>query len=406
MLNLEDAVTPMSKISYLVGSKDFFSKLPINVFNYEVCEFLYKLSSLIFSSKFSRIYPDLASIGFYCRKANILKLKNKFNYLNYSLGRGVCFHITPSNIPSSCAYSYIFGLLSGNSNIVRVSSKEYPQIDILCSLINSIIHLYPKVRERTLFIRYPKDNDISQEYSLTSDVRMIWGGDNTIEQFCSYKTKTKCVDLKFADRYSLALIDCDKVKDLSDFELVKLAENFYKDTFLVDQNACSSPQLVLWLNCDKNVKKRFWKTVFDVTKSKYVIRDSVAVDKYTLFCRESIENTNFKSFSKYENLIYLEEIKSLTEDLTSHRGNCGYFWEYSLEKMDCLCSYLTEKVQTITYFGINPDTLCNILIENNVLGVDRIVPTGNALNMNSTWDGYDILKSISRTIFVENQNLL
>ena len=33
------------------------------------------------------------------------------------------FHITPSNIPTNFAYSFIFGLLTGNSNIVKVPTK-------------------------------------------------------------------------------------------------------------------------------------------------------------------------------------------------------------------------------------------------------------------------------------------
>ena len=46
-------------------------------------------------------------------------------HLDNKLGVGLIFHITPSNIPTNFAYSFIFGLLTGNSNIVKVPSKNF-----------------------------------------------------------------------------------------------------------------------------------------------------------------------------------------------------------------------------------------------------------------------------------------
>ena len=38
-----------------------------------------------------------------------------------------------------------------------------------------------------------------------------------------------------------------------------LAQNFYNDTYAVDQNACSSPHLMLWKGKSKIIaKKKFW----------------------------------------------------------------------------------------------------------------------------------------------------
>ena len=36
------------------------------------------------------------------------------------------------------AYSLIFGLITGNSNIVKVPSKKFEQIEIICKSINKI----------------------------------------------------------------------------------------------------------------------------------------------------------------------------------------------------------------------------------------------------------------------------
>ena len=72
------------------------------------------------------------TFAFFCRKANLIKLKNKFYETDLKrLGLGLVFHITPSNIPTNFAYSLLFGLINGNSNIIKVPSKEFPQISII-----------------------------------------------------------------------------------------------------------------------------------------------------------------------------------------------------------------------------------------------------------------------------------
>ena len=52
---------------------------------------------------------------------------------------GLIFHITPSNVPTNFAYSLIFGLLTGNSNFVKVPTKKFEEITIICEAINKIL---------------------------------------------------------------------------------------------------------------------------------------------------------------------------------------------------------------------------------------------------------------------------
>ena len=78
------------------------------------------------------------ALSFFCRKKNILKLK-KYSDKSVRFGLGLLFHITPSNVPTNFAYSLIFGLLSGNANIVKVPSKKYEEIKLICDAINKIV---------------------------------------------------------------------------------------------------------------------------------------------------------------------------------------------------------------------------------------------------------------------------
>ena len=59
---------------------------------------------------------------------------------------------------------------------------------------------------------------------------------------------------------------------------------------------------------------------------------------------------------------------------------------------------ISNKYQTLTYFGLEKLSLKNFVIDNKLNGIDRIVPIGKALEMSLIWDGFDIIRSLSRII--------
>jgi hypothetical protein len=69
---------------------------------------------------------------------------------------------------------------------------------------------------------------------------VIWGGEKT-----SYPDRA--IEVVFADRYSLCVINADKLGSCDGIALTRLLSGFYNDTYLMDQNACSSPHLIIWL---------------------------------------------------------------------------------------------------------------------------------------------------------------
>jgi len=82
------------------------------------------------------------------------------------------------------------------------------------------------------------------------------------------------------------------------------------------------------------------------------------------------------------------------------RGKCGFFYQYDLNNTSEISSFINTKFQTLTYYGFNKDSLARILIENNLMGVDRIVPIGRALDIDLVWDGYDMINCLSREISI------
>ena len=74
------------------------------------------------------------------------------------------------------------------------------------------------------------------------------------------------------------------------------------------------------------------------------------------------------------------------------------FFEHDIDEIDTLVEIVNHKYQTLTYFGIEENSLRQFVVNNRLLGIDRVVPVGRALDMEIVWDGYDIVRTLSRVI--------
>ena len=149
--------------------------------------FLNELSKRIRSDNEASLFSDVMALAFWCRKGNIEKLKDDYKSNKKRIGRGLAFHITPSNVPINFAFSYFFGLLSGNSNIVRIPSKKFPQVDIICRIIKEVLQEdeYKLIKDDTTMITYKRDDSITSYFSSICDCRIVWGGNETIKSIRS-----------------------------------------------------------------------------------------------------------------------------------------------------------------------------------------------------------------------------
>lgn len=384
-------------VEYLLGSEDVCST-PLFPYSDEAIAFLGRWSGLLLARPEARLYPDVATFAFWCRKSNLLRLKEAAALEEGRLGRGLVFHIAPSNIPVNFAFSFAFGLLAGNANIVRVPSADFPQAALLRDTCREALEDFPEIKRRTAWVRYPADTDTTAHFSRMADGRMIWGGDRTIAAVLAGGGKPRCADVLFADRYSVCMLDGAQILAANDDELRTLAQNFYNDTWLMDQNACSSPMLILWRGASPEAKTRFWAAATDIAEQRYALQPSSAVDKYVRLCEDAADGLAIRGVTRTGNMTYRVELSALPEDLTQLRGKCGYFYEYDMATLHELAPYITEKFQTLTYFGMDPAELRQWVLDDRLRGIDRIVPVGKAMDINVIWDGYDIVRALSRIV--------
>ena len=66
--------------------------------------------------------------------------------------------------------------------------------------------------------------------------------------------------------------------------------------------------------------------------------------------------------------------------------------------VDSLIPVVKRKYQTLSYLGLEPEALRRFVRENALWGVDRIAPVGHTMDFALTWDGYDLIRTLSRRI--------
>lgn len=378
----------------------FAEQKPDVPFAENVIEFLNALSGALLKDRESRLYPDAITFAFFCRKANLQKLKEEYVLDGIlRMGRGLLFHIAPSNVPINFGYSLVSGLLAGNTNVVRVSSKQFAQVDLIIKHLHALLASgeYDEVANRIALVRYDRTSDANEMFSAMCNLRVIWGGDATIATIRQNSIPPRAFDVCFADRYSIAAINPDSIMEANDADMKKLAEGFYNDTYLFDQNACSAPHTIFWLQSEKleTAKERFWNAVHENVAAKYQLQAVMSVDKLTAFYRQAA-CMDVRKEEMPDNVVVRTELKELPKNIEDFRCACGYFSEKTISSLDEIAPIVSIKYQSLGYYGFSKDELRNFVIRNRFQGLDRIVPIGETTAFALTWDGYNLIDTFTR----------
>jgi hypothetical protein len=263
-------------------------------------------------------------------------------------------------------------------------------------VIRQVFETFPALKDYVSIVSYQREDQITAGFSSLCDVRIIWGGDDTIQVVRQIPIPARAFDITFADRYSICVI---QAASLAQSDLKKIAHDFYNDTYLYDQNACSSPRLIAWIGSGDAIdsaKEKFWEAVYEVVQGSYTMAPVVAVDKLTTLCRCAIELHGAKAMAGRDHLIDRIQIEKLSPNLDQYRCAGGSFLEYNDRDLDALRSIVTRKYQTLTYIGFQAEELREWVLSNGLAGIDRVVPVGRAADFGPIWDGYDLIASLSR----------
>lgn len=401
-------------MEYLLGNEEILAIMP-NIagrepFSVEILEFCAAVSKELMRLPEGKSYPDIITLGFWLRKGSTEALRKRFMMEdgNIHVGRGVVFHVAPSNVPVNFAYSLFTGLLCGNANVVRVPSKDFPQVQIIIDAIKKALCDYSDMKSYICLVRYGHEQSINDRLSLLCDVRVIWGGDATIAEIRKSSLPPRAMEITFADRFSLAVMDVAAYSILNEQEKRKIARGFYNDTYLTDQNACTSPRIVIWLNTAgekkediAEIRKEFWSRLWEIVEKEYAFQDIQGVNKltkkYLLAADNEINVRESRLAVGTDNKLVCVEIDKVADKLADYFDNAGYFLEYVTENIMDIRALCDDKhCQTIGYIG--EKEMFIPLIKAGLKGIDRVVPIGKTMDFDLIWDGYNLMERLGRTI--------
>jgi hypothetical protein len=300
----------------------------LSPFSRPVTEFCAALSRALFRDAEAKRYPELQALAFGIRQAELARLEQEFRRWetpdSVLAPRGLVFHVPPANVDTMFVYSWLVSVLMGNRNVIRISASAGPQTGIICRLFNATLdECGGGLRDNTCMLRYAHEREISAAISAAADVRIIWGGDETVRTIRAIPIGPQCKEITFPDRYSFAVLQAGKYLALDDAARAKLAEQFYNDTFWFDQLACSSPRLVVW--CGEPPAARQSGAVFfghlrdQVARKGYALDTGARLNKFTFACR-SILDQHAADYQEWGGAI---TVLRLDEDRVLSRDHCG-----------------------------------------------------------------------------------
>ncbi len=373
-------------------------------FSDSIIEFCASFSRAIFKDREALQFPELQALAFWMRRAELIRLRDAFTALGRPdallAPRGVAFHIPPANVDTIFIYSWLLSVLAGNRNIIRLSLRVSPQTEILCRLFNQTLGSAPdSLKNSTLMVRYGHEREITQAISAVADVRVVWGGDASVNAVRSVPLPAHARELTFPDRFSFAVIRASAWLQLEDRR--SLAEQFFNDTFWFDQMGCSSPRLVFWCGSQEEAAEAsagFLESVRQLAVEKnYQVQAATRLNRFAFACLAAMEGhaSTYQDLSEFT-VLGLERFEQLSRE---HCGG-GLLFQYRVGDLLEIAPFVDRRDQTMTYFGFGKSELTGFARRLKGRGVDRIVPTGQALNFNRFWDGNDLLLEFTRYVYI------
>jgi hypothetical protein len=375
-----------------------------------VVDFIDAVSKAVLLDPAFRKMPEMMAVAHWMRRAHILELGRAFEERRGDrvwLARGVVVHFAPTNVDSIFLYSWFISMLLGNGNVVRLSARRGEQVDLLLATINSLCaqERFQPIADRSLILSYEHDDELTRTLSEACHARILWGGDDTVQRLRAIPVNPLAIELAFANRFSLAMIDAAAVTRADEATVRGLAGCFYNDAYWFDQMACSAPRLVIWVGEDNTCRRAqsaFWPALsHEIDRRGLVYDEMIGLNKLVSAYKSAA--TGFADRIEADVTSALSRVHLMSTAGPEFRQiECGggLFFEIELPRLDQLACLVTERDQTLSYFGFERAQLEQFARTLPTRAVDRIVPIGSALDFSTVWDGSNLFEVLSREVEV------
>ena len=351
-----------------------------------VVNFLAALSRRLLA--LGRRYPELASLGFFLRRSEVARQLSGLDGLRRPCG--VVFHVPPANVDTVFVYSWALSALAGNTNVVRISPRAGAAAQAVLDAWRSIED--PVIARSQHFLSYDRDDELTAALSEAADLRVLWGGDDSVRALRRFPLAPHARDLTFPDRSSFAIVSVEGWRCATDAQRRAAVGGFFNDAYWFDQAACSSPRGVFWVG-SADVSAEFRALLVEVAAEKRHVTDpAMAVQKRVSTYGAAADGRVSKIHFDSDAVTSLESGDVLREWLAA-----GVFTHSTVSSLDEVVPLVVRKDQTVTHFGFSREELLDFA---GKAKVDRVVPFGDALTFSPVWDGYDLLREFTKLITV------
>ena len=310
--------------------------------------------------------------------------------------RGVALHLPPTNVDTIFAYSWAMSVLAGNTNVVRLAERLAPDTQWLVSTVSRVVAEHGEA-DRHLFCHYAYGGETERAVARQCDLRMIWGGDAKVEAVSRVPIRPDGLSIGFPDRQSLAIIATDAYRQADASARDALATNFFNDVFWFDQMGCGSPRVVVWLGHPGVLAADFYGRLNRVVGARgYGVETGVAIGKFVL-ANDLLAEGIVTRYEHFGNALDVSRTADPAAAMARTHGG-GFLCDWVAESVEDVPRIITRKVQTITHFGIPHEDILWLAHGISGRGGYRIVPVGQALQFDQTWDGVDLFEHMTRRI--------
>jgi hypothetical protein len=368
---------------------------------------LAQLSRAILQDAGLRADAASVALGYWLRRANVDRLAQKFDQWRDAapdtvfVPVGRVFHVAPGNVDTVFVYSWALSYLCGNQNVVRVSGQPSDVLARLLGVLSALMHDDPELAEGNRFLTYEHDQATSERLSAWATHRVLWGGDDTVALFRAMPLSPHASERTFGSKFSYCVVSTAAYLAADEETADRLAAGFFNDVFWFDQLACSSPHLLVWVGPTEQMDSaldRFHRTLSrEIQRRGYHGAPSNALHRlnfaFDLACETDLQvdldQREFLAVRLPEGAVWRKEI-----------CGAGFFMHMRADRLSRVAEFGEQRDQTVTHFGFSADDLRAFAQRAGARGVDRIVPIGEALAFDSTWDGYDLIGDFLRRVTV------
>ena len=205
----------------------------------------------------------------------------------------------------------------------------------------------------------------------------------------------------FGDRSSFSVLKGATLHELDGEGRSALAHRLFNDIFVFDQMACSSPH-ILYVVGEASTHHPAVELLLSslahlatangrASATGHFMRKMVAAQRAAA--------TGAASAIEWRDVSLTSAVSSAPGRPADRIGG-GFLWIVYISSTRDLSTLASERDQTVTHFGLEPEEVGDLAEIIAQSGISRFAPVGSALDFDYVWDGYDIPFELTRLVRV------